>query len=84
MIISWLRVADGSSCAHSISAKCNARNEKVKPEIGNAGNAKAFAVLLIAAPVDRRYSNFAYSQGGAKLPTGGKSASAESPRALHK
>jgi len=39
-----------------------------------AGNAKAFAVLLIARPVEWRYSDFAYSQGGAKFPTGGKSA----------
>jgi len=48
----------------------------------NAGNAKAFALLAIARPDDWRYSDLAYSQGGAKFPTGGKSASAESPRAL--
>ncbi|KKA63541.1 hypothetical protein HA49_22445 [Tatumella morbirosei] len=28
------------------------------------------------------YSDFAYSQGGAKFPTGGKSVFTESPRAL--
>ena len=32
-----------------ISVKCNARNEKDKPQIGNAGNAKAIALLMIAA-----------------------------------
>jgi 3,4-dihydroxy 2-butanone 4-phosphate synthase len=31
--------------------------------------------LLIARPDVWRYSKFAYSQGGAKFPTGGKSAS---------
>ncbi|MGY3114690.1 hypothetical protein ACVWYV_002921 [Pantoea eucalypti] len=66
-----------------ISVKCNARNEKDKPQIGNAGNAKAIALLMIAASNDRRYSLKAYSQGGAQFPTGGKSASAESPRALY-
>ncbi|KEY44581.1 hypothetical protein FB99_30330 [Pantoea agglomerans] len=39
-----------------ISVKCNARNEKDKPQIGNAGNAKAIALLMIAASNDRRYS----------------------------
>jgi hypothetical protein len=75
-------VADSSACSDSISTKCNARTEKVKPEIRNAGNAKAIALLSIARPDDWRYHYFAYSQGGAKFPTGGKSAFAESPRAL--
>jgi len=38
---------------------------------------------MIAAPDNQRYSKTAYSQGGAQFPTGGKSAQAESPRALH-
>jgi hypothetical protein len=75
-------VADNSACSDSTKVKCNARNEKVKPEIRSAGNAKAFALLSIARVDDWRYSDLAYSQGGAKFPTGGKSASAESPRAL--
>jgi len=39
-------------------------------------------VLFVALSLFRRYDDFAYSQGGAKFPTGGKSAFAESPRAL--
>jgi hypothetical protein len=39
-------------------------------------------ILFVALLFFRRYSNQAYSQGGAKFPTGGKSATAESPRAL--
>jgi len=38
--------------------------------------------LFVALFFYWRYSEFAYSQGGAKFPTGGKSADAESPRAL--
>jgi len=38
--------------------------------------------LFVALFFYWRYSEYAYSQGGAKFPTGGKSASAESPRAL--
>jgi len=81
MMISWLRGAV-SAFLRAIVSKCNARNEKDKPQIRNAGNAKAIALLMIAEPDDRRYSKSAYSQGGAQFPTGGKSALAESPRAL--
>ncbi|GAA0507420.1 hypothetical protein GCM10009414_16520 [Tatumella terrea] len=42
----------------------------------------AFVFLLIAVFPDWGYSELAYSQGGAKFPTGGKSVSTESPRAL--
>ncbi|CBA19378.1 hypothetical protein EHW99_3149 [Erwinia amylovora] len=38
--------------------------------------------MFIALSLFQRYDIFAYSQGGAKFPTGGKSADAESPRAL--